>query len=104
MPSRFVPNSFEVTQHMRDHVILRHDITDEEVDRQIYEWRLHEYRRAYSDWTRAFYRWFDRANDFGTLRRERKLRQPEEPTEEQRILDLEKYRRDMKEKYGVEVK
>jgi hypothetical protein len=79
---------------MRTLVKTRHKISDEEINRQEYEWRIHEYKRAYSDWTRAFYRWFERANAFETLKRERALRQPEELSDEQRQADILKFEND----------
>ena len=35
------------------------NITAKEVERQTDEWHDHEYKRAYSDWNRAWKRWCD---------------------------------------------
>lgn len=96
------PDDFEVTPERLEWAMQTFQITEEEVKRQTDEWHDFEYRRAYSDWNRAWKRWFRQAEKFGTLRREHKPRRPEVVSEEQRTQDVRKWQEDM-ERLGISV-
>ena len=85
--SHFVPNDFIVTDHLKSWAKTTFNISDKEVDRQVIQWRLHEYKRAYSDWAKACQRWFYQADKYGELRRDYKLRTVEELTAEEQKRD-----------------
>lgn len=93
--SYFAPDDFEPTEAQVGWAMKEFNISKDEVIRQTEEWHDHEYKRAYSDWNRAWKRWFRQAEKFGTLRRERKRRVVEELTDEQRQKDLAKWEQDM---------
>jgi hypothetical protein len=96
----FAPDDFEVTEKLREWARETFSIDDKEIDRQTEEWHDFEYRRAYSDWTRCWRRWFRQAEKFDTLKREHKPRRPEELTDDQRQADILAFERD-KKKWGV---
>ena len=86
--SHFVPNDFIVTDHLKSWAKTTFNINDKEVDRQVIRWRLCEYKRAYSDWARAYQRWFYQADKYGELRRDYQVRMVEELTAGQREADI----------------
>ena len=92
--SYFAPDDFDVTPERLQWAMETFGITTAEVERQTDEWHDHEYKRAYSDWNRAWKRWFRQADKYGTLRRERKLRVVEAITEDQRQADIQAFERD----------
>ena len=99
MKSNSPPDDFIVTDALRLWARTEFNISDKEVDRQVIRWRLCEYKRAYSDWARAYQRWFYQADKYGELRRDYKLRTVEELTAEEQkrdaataITHMDKYR------------
>lgn len=92
--SFFAPDDFDLTQERKKWAMETFNITEEEVMRQTDEWHDYEYKRAYSDWNRAWKRWFRQADKFGTLKRERQLRAVKELTQEQRQADILAFERD----------
>lgn len=98
--SHFAPDDFEITEDRLKWAMETFGITKKEVERQTDEWHDYEYKRAYSDWNRAWKRWFRQADKFGTLHRERVVRKPQEVSDEERQADLLKWERDM-ERLGV---
>lgn len=98
----FAPDDFEITPERLEWAMQAFRITKEEVERQTEEWHDFEYRRAYSDWNRAWRRWFRQADKFGTLKREAKPRRPEVVSAEQRTQDVRKWEEDM-QRMGVSV-
>ena len=96
MRSHFVPDNFIVTDELRSWAKATFRIDDKEVDRQTEEWRDFEYKRAYTDWTRCWRRWFRQAEKYDTLKREHKPRVVEVLSEDQRQKDILKWNEDMK--------
>jgi len=90
----FAPDDFDVTPDRLKWAMQTFSITEKEVKRQTEEWHDHEYKRAYSDWNRAWKRWFRQADKFGTLHRDRKLRVVEEVSDEQRQADILSFEND----------
>lgn len=104
MPNRtyFVPDSWEPDNKLIMWASKTFDLKTMEIFRQVDLMRDHEFRRPYSCWDRVFRNWMRKAEELGTFRRERKLRQPEELSEQDRQQDLLKFKEQM-EKYGVKV-
>ena len=104
MPNRsyFVPESFEPDDKLIEWAKKTFNIAEAEIERQLELCKDHEFRRPYSCWTRVFRNWLRKCEELGTFRRERKLRQPEELSEDERQQDLLRYKEQM-EKYGVKI-
>ena len=100
MPNRtyFVPDAFEPDDKLIEWAKKTFSITEGEIERQLELCKDHEFRRPYSCWTRVFRNWLRKCEELGTFKRERKLRQPEELSKEDRQADLLKWREDMKAK------
>ena len=90
MRSHFVPDNFIVTDELRSWAKTTFRIDDKEVDRQTEEWRDFEYKRAYTDWTRCWRRWFRQAEKYATLKREHKPRGIEVISDETKKSDAAK--------------
>ena len=93
--SYVAPDDFKVTLERMRWAMTTFEITAKEVQRQTELWHEHEYKRAYSDWGRAWKRWFRMAEEYGKLKREYKLRLVEVITEEQRQADRKKADREL---------
>lgn len=81
--SYFAPDDFEITPDRLKWAVTTFNVSEDEVTRQTELWHEHEYKRAYSDWNRAWKRWFRQAEKYDELRREHKHRTPETLSEEQ---------------------
>lgn len=92
--SHIPPDSFVPTEEQIKWAVDTFSISEKEVERQTDEWHDFEYKRAYSDWNRAWKRWFRQADKFGTLHRETKPRVVEVVTDEQRKADVLAFERD----------
>jgi hypothetical protein len=93
--SYFAPDDFDVTPERMNWAIQTFGITAGEVERQTDEWHDFEYKRAYSDWNRAWRRWFRQADKYDTLRREHKPRLVEVISDEQLVADRLKADREL---------
>jgi len=91
----FVPDSFRLSDGLKSWATAKYRIDDAEAERQFELMRDHEFRRQYSDWSRVYRNWIRKADELGTLKRERKLRKPAELTAEQKQEDLAKWEADM---------
>jgi len=97
--SRFVPDNFSPRQVDIDWAIQEYNITAEEVRRQFGLMYDHEFKRSYSDFNRVFRNWIRKADEIGSLKRERQYRTVEPLLPEQReydklkaITQMDKYR------------
>ena len=88
--SYFAPDNFEITVERLQWAVDTFKITKAEVERQTELWHEYEYRRAYSDWNRAWKRWFRMAQKYDTLKRPLKARQAEQVSDKQRKDDARK--------------
>jgi hypothetical protein len=96
MPKRsyFVPESWYPSDSLIQWAMDEFKVHSGEAFRQARLMHDHEFRRPYSCWDRVFRNWMRKAEELGTLRRERKLRQPEELSEDQRQADILKFKND----------
>ena len=76
--SHFAPDDFEITADRLQWAMDTFKITKAEVGRQTELWHEYEYVRVYSDWNRAWKRWFRMAQKYETLKRPLKARQAEQ--------------------------
>ena len=94
--SYFAPDDFEITAERLRWAVTTFNISEDEVYRQTELWHEHEYKRAYSDWNRAWKRWFRMADKYDTLKRKHSYRRPEELSPEQKREDAEKAEADFR--------
>ncbi len=81
--TRFVPDSFIPKDKDIAWAMENFGITRQEANRQLEEFRDHEFRRDYTDWNKCFRNWFRSADKYDLLKREHKPRLVEEVSEEQ---------------------
>lgn len=93
---KFVPDNFQPKDKDIEWAMHEFNIARTEVDRQVELLRDHEFRRNYTDWNRVFRNWMRKADEIQTLKREQRLRRPEELTDEQRAADIRKWEDDMR--------
>jgi hypothetical protein len=89
MAGRFVPDSWELTDKLRDYA-RKKNLTDETIDDQEEAFRLCQFNRNITDWDRAFMRWIRSAIEWGKVQptQQPTYRKPYEITEEDRQRDL----------------
>ena len=95
--SRFVPDKWEPRDADIQWAVDKYRITKEEVERQLEEFRDHEFKRSYTDWNRCFRNWFRTAEKHSLLKREHVYRNTiSELSDDERQRDIEKFHEQMK--------
>ena len=94
--SRFAPDSFVVTTERMKWAMDEFNISEKEVDRQTMLWHEWEYARAYSDWGRAWKRWFRQAQQYDKFKREHVHKTIKEVLPKQKEADILAFHAQMK--------
>ncbi len=92
---RFVPDNWKPRPEDINWAMEKYKISCQEADRQLEEFRDHEFRRDYTDWNRCFRNWFRSADKYDLLFRERQPWKPEVVTEKMKKEDQQKWVEDM---------
>jgi len=87
---KFCPDEFYPKAKDIQWAIKTFKVTKEEVERQLELLMDHEFRRTYTDWNRVFRNWMRKAEEIGTLRKERQYRSVQELSEEERAIEAKK--------------
>ena len=92
--SRFVPDGWVPREKDILWAMKKFNISRDEVARQAESFIDYEFKRAYSDWNRAFRNWFRTGDKYQLLMKERQYRKPEQLTDEQREADILAFEKD----------
>ena len=104
MNSRFVPDSWELTERLREYARAK-GLSDAQIDDQEEAFRLCQFPKQILCWDRAWQRWIRNAIDWGKAvpTRQPNYRKPEQASEAQLQKDREAWRREMRDRFHLKV-